>query len=46
MEQKDIDRLLICRAAVDKQREFNKALVADNTVTVPAWKINIADPTA
>jgi hypothetical protein len=27
MEQKDIDRLLICRAAVDKQREFNKARV-------------------
>ena len=25
MEQRDIDRLLICRAAVDKQREFNKA---------------------
>lgn len=27
MEQKDIDRLLICRAAVDKQRAFNKARV-------------------
>ena len=27
MEQKDIDRLLICRAAVDKKREFNKARV-------------------
>jgi hypothetical protein len=27
MEQKDIDRLLICRAAVDKHREFNKARV-------------------
>jgi hypothetical protein len=27
MEQKDIDRLLICRAAVDKQRAFNAARV-------------------
>lgn len=27
MEQKDIDRILICRAAVDKQREFNKVRV-------------------
>lgn len=27
MDQKDIDRLLICRAAVDKHREFNKARV-------------------
>lgn len=27
MEQKDIDRLLICRAAIDKQRGFNKARV-------------------
>ena len=27
MDQKDIDRLLICREAIDKHREFNKARV-------------------